>query len=461
MRKLLLLLYLSAATRTLAAEEFLKVSRFGTVSIYRQSTAPAHIVLFVSGDGGWNSGVVEMAKQLTSLDALVVGINIIQYLRNAASSAEKCTYAAADFEMLSQYVQRKLNLKAYQHPVLVGYSSGATLVYALLVQAPQGTFGGAMSLGFCPDLPLTKPFCRGNGLEWGPGPKGKGYAFLPTPSLKSPWVVLQGEIDQVCSAAAAEKYTGQVGRSKLVLLPKVGHGFAVPRNWLPQFKQAFRSLIENEDRVQTPPAPEVGDLPIVEIHEGQPGKSTFAVMISGDGGWAGIDRELGEALASRGIPVAGLSSLKYFWNRRTPEEAARDLERILRHYMDSWQKENAILAGYSMGADVLPFMASRLPADLRAKLRLIVLLGPSNGAEFEFHVTDWLGSMIRRPELPVLPEILKLRGSRILCLYGEDEDDTPCRSLDPGVAHLVAVKGGHHFNGKYEAIAELILKDAY
>ncbi len=460
MRTLLLLLLLFACVNAVAAEEKLEFGRFGPVTIYRQSPHPAHVILFVSGDGGWNQGVVDMARQLAGLDSLVIGIDINHYLRSVSVSTETCTYAAADFEMLSQYVQKKLEMPAYEPPVLIGYSSGATLVYAVLVQAPTGTFRGAISLGFCPDLPLKKPFCRENGLQWKVGANGKGYVFLPDPLLKSPWVVLQGTIDKVCDSTVTAKYAGEVGHAHFVLLPAVGHGFSKPRHWFPQLKQAFTSLYENEEPIRRPSAPDVSDLPLVEIPAREPATDLFAVMISGDGGWAGIDRDLGATLAAHGIPVAGLSSLEYFWNRRTPEEASKDLERILRHYFDKWEKSGVILIGYSLGADVLPFMADRLPPDLRAGVRLIALLGPSREVDFEFHLSDWLGNLVHRPELPVLPEIYKLKGSPVLCIYGDDEDDSLCRNLEPGSARVVAVKGGHHFAGNYEALAQIIMKDA-
>jgi type IV secretory pathway VirJ component len=69
-----------------------------------------------------------MARKLAALDALVVGINIIHYLKQLESSTEKCSYPAADFEALSQFVQKQLNYPSYVTPILVGYSSGATLV---------------------------------------------------------------------------------------------------------------------------------------------------------------------------------------------------------------------------------------------------------------------------------------------------------------------------------------------
>jgi type IV secretory pathway VirJ component len=139
-------LYLSPA---LAIDEStLTAGRFGAVHLYRQSPRPSHVVIFISGDGGWNLGVVNMARALAGRrDTLVVGIDIV-YLKQLRQSRRPCLYLAADFEALSKYVQKRLDYRQYVQPVLVGYSSGATLVYALLCQAPANTFKGGLSMGF-------------------------------------------------------------------------------------------------------------------------------------------------------------------------------------------------------------------------------------------------------------------------------------------------------------------------
>ncbi|MBI3951150.1 MAG: virulence factor family protein [Acidobacteria bacterium] len=448
------------ATNTIrgTAEESLRFGRFGAVTLYRESPHPSHVILFVSGDGGWNQGVVDMAKSLASLDALVVGIDTTHYLKELAASNERRSYPAADFEALSKYVQKKLDFPRYATPVLIGCSSGATLVYATLVQAPPTTFLGAISLGFCPDLLLKKPLCRGSGLEWRPGPKGKGFSFLPAKALEAPWIAFQGTIDQVCDAAAVQSYVKRVRQGELILLPKVGHGFSVPKNWMPQLKQAFLHLVERHEPARPPQPPEVEDLPLEIVPAQGPESDTLAVIVTGDGGWGVTDRGLSNALASHGIPVVGLNSLHYFWTRRTPEQAARDLERILRRYLDAWKKEKVILIGYSFGADVLPFMANRLPEDLFARVRLVALLGPSQTADFEFHLTDWLGGS-RSTDYPVIPEVEKLKGVRLFCFYGEDDEDAICKDLDSKRVKIIPLEGGHRIGRDYEPLAEAILKE--
>ena len=455
-----ILLLLSWSPVLCAQEETVNFGRFGRITLYRHSPRPSQVVLFVSGDGGWNLGVIDMARALSSLDALVVGIDITSYLKRLARSGDKCSYCAADFEALSKFVQKKLDFPHYVQPVLVGYSSGATLVYATLVQAPPNTFVGAISLGFCPDLELTKPLCRGNGLEWKPGPRGRGYVFLPATNLQPPWIAFQGAIDQVCHAAATDTYVKQVKNGEIVLLPKVGHGFSVQRNWMPQFKETFTRLVARKKAEKPISLAALADLPIVEVNARGSVSDLMAVMVSGDGGWAGIDREVADVLAGKGIPVVGLNSLAYFWTKRTPDGSARDLERILGHYLRRWKKEKAILIGYSLGADVLPFMASRLPKELLSRVSLIALLGPARQVDFEFHLTDWLGGPSEGKTYPILPELQKLVGTRLLCLYGEEEKDSLCRDLEPSFAKIVALGGAHHFAGNYDAIAEAILRQA-
>jgi type IV secretory pathway VirJ component len=460
-RLLILILAVLYPLSTHAAENTLEFGRFGKVALYQSAHQPSQVVLFISGDGGWNLGVVDMARELSGLDALVVGIDINRYLKSLRNGKEACSYPAADFEALSKYIQKKLNFPRYKVPVLVGYSSGATLVYSILAQAPPNTFSGAISMGFCPDLPLSKPLCKGNGLEWKSGPKGKGYYFLPFKRHPLPWTVLQGTIDQVCAPASTDSYVKQVMGGKIVMLPKVGHGFSVTKNWMPQFKNAFLDLISryNTSSTSTAASPSLADLPIVEVDRRGTGTDTLAVIISGDGGWAGIDRDIAGALSRRGLDVVGLNSLQYFWTRRTPEEASRDLDRILRHYLNQWKKERVILIGYSFGADVLPFMISRLPSVLLDRIALVALVGLDEKIDFEFHVTDWISGSAGTTALPVSPEVKKLKGKKVLCFRGSEENDSLCRTLDSTLAKPIILQGGHHFGGDYEGISQIILNE--
>lgn len=457
----------SAPGATPAAQAFSESSfafgPFGSVAVYAPAGPPRQVVLFVSGDGGWNLGVVDMARGLASRGVLVAGVDVTRVLRALEGGKAACAYPAADFEALSQYLQKRLGLRDYLTPVLVGYSSGATLVYAVLAQAPPNTFAAAVSLGFCPDLALTRPLCAGHGLKAQPRPQGRsgppGQDLRPATGLGNPWIAFQGTIDQVCAAADVEAYVRQVRGGELVLLPDVGHGFSVPGRWRPQFDAVFDRLAAAGAAPAAPRAREpLADLPLVEVAPHAPAGDTLAVIVSGAGGWASLDRELGDELARRGVAVVGLNALKYFWTPRRPDEMAHDLERILRHYLEALGKRRIVLVGYSLGAEVLPFMASRLPAPLLAQVDAVVLIGPGERATFEFHLSDWLGGVPTKDSLPVRAEVEKLHGMRVVCIRGADETDSPCRGS--GAAEpwqTVVLPGGHHFDGRYRALADHVI----
>lgn len=437
-----------------AAEEVVTVAPFGTITLYQSRPARSNLVLFVSGDGGWNQGVVDMARALAEDGALVAGIDITKYLKTLEAGAGPCAYPASDFETLSKVIQKTKGFPAYVPPVLVGYSSGAALVYALLAQAPPNTFLGAISLGFCPDLPLKRRLCKGYGLRWTTGPKGKGVSFLPAERLHQPWIALQGTIDPVCAADATKMFVGQVADGEVVVLPKVGHGFSVQRNWMPQFRRAFAKITAGSPTVEPVRQASLADLPLVEL-PATGGGNALAIIVSGDGGWAGIDRDLGHGLVGLGVPVVGLNSLRYFWSPRTPDQAAKDLDRILTHYLDAWGKARAILIGYSMGADVLPFMVTRLPPATRSRVGGLVLLGPSPTAQFEFHLTSWVGVTPAAKSYPTGREVERLGDLHPLCVAGTDDSNSLCREDLPNLdRHLL--EGGHHFGGDYQRIVNII-----
>jgi type IV secretory pathway VirJ component len=201
------------------------------------------------------------------------------------------------------------------------------------------------------------------------------------------------------------------------------------------------------------------NLPLVEVPSSGSGDS-YAVLITGDGGWRSIDVEIAKRLAAAGIPVVGFPSPAYFRTRRTAEESAVALEQIMRTYSARWSRPRAVLIGYSRGADVLPFMAARLPAELRASVRLVALLGLEPEIDFRYH-PSWIPFYHpQEQQFPVLPEVEKLRGLNVLCVYGEREKNTLCRTLDPSLVKIVAFPGSHHFGGHYDRLAEAILNAA-
>lgn len=200
-------------------------------------------------------------------------------------------------------------------------------------------------------------------------------------------------------------------------------------------------------------------LPITEV-AADSGR-TLALFLSGDGGWAGGDRAVAQALAQSGVAVVGLDVRKYLRaTHRTPDGTARDAAEILERYATAWHRDRLVLVGYSRGADLAPFVVSRLPETTRRRLALVALIGLAARASFEFHWEDLLHDVPRKTDLPTRPELDRLRGTRILCVYGDGEKGSLCPSLDPSLARVVRHAGGHVLDASSGAATAALVLNA-
>jgi type IV secretory pathway VirJ component len=209
-----------------------------------------------------------------------------------------------------------------------------------------------------------------------------------------------------------------------------------------------------------PPPANLAGLPLIEVPATGPaatqaGTDTFAILLSGDGGWAGLDKKVAAALAGQGVEVVGLDTLRYFWSKRTPQGLAADLDRIVRYYASHWKRRRVVLVGYSQGANVLPASFNRLPESSRRMVAQLVLIGLEHKAAWQFHVSNWIGPPADGQ--PVLPEASKLSADTTLCLYGEGDTNSLCPDLPQESVTAEEMPGGHHFNGDYDELAAKIL----
>ncbi|MDB4947674.1 MAG: virulence protein [Gemmatimonadetes bacterium] len=205
--------------------------------------------------------------------------------------------------------------------------------------------------------------------------------------------------------------------------------------------------------------PGVDDLPLVEYPVSGPSRGDLmAVVMSGDGGWSPIARNLSSRLARAGIPVVGWNSLRYYWHPRSPQEASEDLQKIVDVYGPRWHRRRVLLVGVSFGADALPFLVNLLPAQERGQVAGVALLSFGRDAAFEFHLRDWLRA---RPPTRyfTIPEARRLAGTPLLCVYGTGDDVTRvgCPLLRATGAHVVQLPGGHDFAGDYARVAALVV----
>jgi type IV secretory pathway VirJ component len=203
---------------------------------------------------------------------------------------------------------------------------------------------------------------------------------------------------------------------------------------------------------------DVSALPLHLVPSKSPSAMVLAVILSGDGGWAGIDKRISEDFATHGVSVVGLDSRSYLMKARTPDEAAADIARVIRHFGAKWAVQRVAVVGYSRGADIAPFVVNRLPGGVRDEVALVALLGPAERANFQFHWADMLTETSKPSDRPILPELERLRGTPVLCVYGKDEKESLCRLADTSAVHVDRRSGRHHFDGDYDAVANEILQ---
>lgn len=459
-----------AATRTV------DVPGSGPLPVWAPAGAPTSAVLLL--EDGPDADGAGIARELSARGALVVEIDAARHLRSGRG--RRCVYLAGDLESIAQHVEKTLGFPEYLRPVLVGHGLGASAAWAAAAAAPSGTFRAAVLAGLCPDRPIPATLCKGGGGA--PRPVAGGEAGRPGPAsgdivppgrASAPVQVLAGTSDERCPPAAARAFAEAVPGATFAEVPGAGWRLD-PATWSDHLAEAVsrtepsrpaggRASAQREGGTEAGAGEAgsyVGDLPVVEVPASGPGRR-MAVLLTGDGGWVGLDKGLSAALAADGVPVAGLDSLKFFWKQRTPEETAEAVARIVRHYRAAWGKDEVLLVGYSRGADVVAFLPPRLPADVRPAVKLVAMLGPGTYAEFEVHVVDIFASLKRKASTSTERAVLALGGLPALCVQGADEEDTLCPAIEnvPGVKRVV-LPGGHHFDRDYPKLARLVLEAA-
>lgn len=443
----------------------LKLAPFGELHVYTPAGATENLIIMISGDGGWRFGVVDFAKHFASFGNIVVGVNILQYNSDLRNRQEECYHIVNDYVTLASYVEKKYNFPQYREPILMGYSSGATMVYALLAQARPGTFKGGISLGFCPDVELPKIFCEFNGLKIQAGNNKKSFNLDPDSRLGNRWIVLHGKNDHVCDFQTTQQFISQTADAELIALDNVGHGFSKWSDFMPEWDRVYQSLLlqpekKDQNGMKDPVSDTVNDLPIVVTNakifkEDAP----LFLFISGDGGWYSFEQYLSDHLAEMGVPTIGLDAKKYFWNRRTPEESASDLERLLNHFSSNWDKQRIVLMGYSLGAEVLPFIYEKLSDDIKDRIDKVVLLSPGETGDFEVHLSNMLGIGSFENDYNVSAEIKKITpGASILIVTGETENSKLPAELEGTGVEFATVPGDHHYNNDSFAIIQVLKK---
>lgn len=417
-----------------AAPQQVSHGRFQQVPVYEPDGQPQRVVVWF--DGGRDAALTtHRIEALRAQGALVARVDVARLHQVVAADGGSCAFGAGDVENFSRFFQAYLHVPGYHLPLIAGDGSGAELAYAVAAQAGTQVFAGLLTTGFCPDTERERQVCGA----------GVSHGRLQPTELNFPWLNATGGTQ--CPAGTAAAFVRKVAMARE--FRRTGSGDDVPG-----LLAAAQVLGAQKGISLAPPPQGLNGLPVVEIPATRAG-DVLAIFVSGDGGWAGLDKEVAASLAEAGVAVVGVDSLRYFWTQRTPAGFARDLERIAAHYQQQWQRRRLMLVGFSQGADVLPAAINQLDPATRDSVALIGLMSVGRNADYEFHVSNWLGG--GGGGLPIAPEIARLPAQRTLCLYGKDDEDALCPDVPADQAKVIALPGDHHFKGDYDLLARTLL----
>lgn len=399
---------------------------------------PQALVVLLSDAPGWQTADQTEAERLQSNSAIVVGIDTPKYLASLSGDKGDCIYTVSDIEALAHQLQRKAGNSNLLPPIVAGRGEGGALALAILAQTPKATIGQTLALDPEAGIPLTKQFCT-------PADKkvdGDRMIYGLTPGdLPDPATVL---LSPAAKADARAHVT-----DLLESHPDIDQR-DIDADTDKAFSDTIDELVAATNATETP----LG-LPLTVL-DATPTRDTMAVIYSGDGGWRDLDSQVGTNLQAAGIPVIGVDSLRYFWSKKTPEQTSEDLATIIHTYEKRWKVKHVLLIGYSFGADILPAAYNGLPAKLKDRVAQVSLLALSHQADYEVSVSGWLGTGGSGGADP-LTDVAKIDPALVQCMYGTDEEDDACKDLVGGPVETIGIKGGHHFDENYSALAKRIM----
>ncbi len=414
--------------------------RLGTVRLLvpegAKETYPVILIVNKSSDATFR-----YAQQIAADGHLVTLIDWSVAAALTGSTTEPCHFPVGDLEDFIQQTQTKLAFPKYVPPVVIGIGEGADAAYALLAQAPSLAIAGAIGIGRTGLLDISGSLCN-EVAEKRQDPRSESYG--PKESTNGWWrSVVDPTQSEEAHFAKATSHGDESHPNTVVVAAaadvaeRVGAALA-----------AANAIVKRHAD-----AP-LTDLPLTPIKSAKPG-DVLAIIISGDGGWRDLDRQIGFELAKGDISVIGVDSLHYFWQTKSPQKIADDLTRIIDFYSKAWNTSHVLLIGYSFGADIVPSAVDHMTAETRARIEQISLLGMSDTTDFEIHVAGWLG--VQPKDQPIEPDAAKLDMSRVQCFYGMQEDVTFCTSPTMKRAEIYGLPGGHHFDGAYAHLTDLIV----
>ncbi|OAI09616.1 hypothetical protein A1353_04705 [Methylomonas methanica] len=425
-------IWLSVQKNPLLVEKQLTTDNFGDISVAEPLWDSQGMALVFVDTQKFPAKALAQRLAATGVTAAIIDTATI--FKHFSAENEEC--------LDGHFVATAINALAKQLPnpavnrlMVAGLTEGALLPF-LNAQDPIGNAAINLSIGFSVALPADLDLCP----PLSSSQKNKQRLLISAPVPEDNW---------------RSVWTDQPSDETAVFIRTLGDvdtriaAYDMPLDDL--LIEEVKSAMGQSNQA-TPP------MPVVEVPAAK-ASDTVTLFYSGDGGWRDLDRTVAGEMAAQNYPVVGVDVLRYFWKHKTPEQAAADLAATMAYYRKNWGTKSFVLAGYSFGADILPPVYNSLSTQDQNSVSLLVLLALADHADFEIHVSGWLGQS--GGEHALAPELLKLPKQKILCVYGKDEKaETACTKLANTDADILELPGGHHFDQDYPKLTRQIL-DVY
>jgi pimeloyl-ACP methyl ester carboxylesterase len=413
-------------------QESIQTEDFGNIAIAQPLWSSQGLTLAFADTEKFPA--TKLAKRLAATGVTAAVIDSVQFLQGFNAETGLCLddlHISASLDALIKQLPKPLA----NHLIIAGIADGALIPFLNALSNSENDITN-LSIGFSVTLPDKLILCPPLLSHY----KNQKQSLVSSPSLEDNW---------------RSVWTDQPPTETALFIKALGNvdtriaAYDTPLDTL---------LVDELNTALGNKTPSSALMPVVEVPVNTP-KDTLTIFYSGDGGWRDLDRTVAGEMAALNYPVVGVDVLRYFWEHKTPAQAATDLTATMAYYRKTWGVKSFVLAGYSFGADILPAIYNHLPTSDKDSVPLLVLLALANSADFEIHVSGWLGK--KSGELPLAPELAQIPKNKLLCVYGKDEKaETACNSLLKSDANILELSGGHHFDQDYPKLTRQIL-DAY
>lgn len=381
----------------------------------------AHLERFPMGGGGWVKRATPADDPKAHLLLVVTEqqqLSDEQLLKLAAENGAQSlqlVLGAPDCVAQDQIFQEAVKRLGATPDLVAGIDRGAAYAWRWLANQNEHESALALSVGFSvKHLDCDQP--------------------LPQALVQGRWRVAWNDSPDEASAV----FVRNQPQAEIAISP---YGTPLPVVLFSQIKRALQGQAD--------------PVPVVEVPAKAPALDTLTLFYSGDGGWRDLDRDIAERMAQQGFPVVGIDVLRYFWQHKSLEQAAADLEQLMQHYRERWGIKRFVFAGYSFGADILPALYNRLPVTDQQQTDALLLLALARSGGLEVEVQGWLGEV--GDDFKTGPELVKIPERKLFCVYGlEEQAESGCTQAE-FKGEVLALPGGHHFDQNYEALAERLM----